>query len=285
MTQTNTRRLVRSMIACAIIAVTTISVSTITLATPALAAPALSAKTVGWVRVAHLSPDTRPVDVHITEDGHDTSTVNLDSVAYGAVSSYQSLNPGNYTVTMTRPGSRATSAPFAHLSVSVVGGQSTTVAAFGRNANLRLSAFSDDLATPAPGVARIRVIQASAVVPEVSVATSTGKAIATDARRGSATAYSDVPAGQWALLLSSAKHDFNTTVSLVSGSVTTLVVMDTARGGLIARPILDSAAAEQIPRGAVQTGGGFLARNGSAVIADHDKGHHTRWVPSSEVLR
>ncbi|QNE47298.1 DUF4397 domain-containing protein [Glaciihabitans sp. INWT7] len=263
MPQSNTRpknrRLVPAMVAFAIIALTSIAG-----ASPALAAPAPQT---GWVRVAHLSPDTRSVDVRLTQLGRDSAVVRLDSVAYGAISAYQPLSPGTYLVTMTRAGSRASSTPVARSSVTVVEGKSTTVAAYGRNARLRLKAFPDELATPAAGIARIRLLQASATVPTVSVVTSTGTTIATQARGGTATGYIDVPAGTWTLLLQAKSRDFSTTVSLVPGSVTTLVVLDTARGALTARPIVDSAAAQQIPVGAVQTGGGFLARDTSPASA------------------
>lgn len=263
-TRPNPRRLVPALVAFAIIALTTIAGVSPALASPALASPAPQT---GWVRVAHLSPDTRSVDVRLTQLGRDSAVVRLDSVAYGAISAYQPLSPGTYLVTMTRAGSRASSTPVARSSVTVVEGQSTTVAAYGRNARLQLTAFPDELATPAPGIARIRLLQASAMVPTVSVVTSTGTTIARNARGGTATGYIDVPAGTWTLLLQAKARDFSTTVSLVPGSVTTLVVLDTARGALTARPIVDSAAAEQIPLGAVQTGGGFLARHASSSSA------------------
>lgn len=279
MTQTNSRRLVQLMIACVIFAA-----MTITGATPALAAPAAPTPDAGWLRVAHFSPDTKPVDVRLTQLGHDTAIVELDSVPYGAVSAYWSLRPGIYLVTMTRAGARATSTPVARLSVTVVEGQSTTVAAYGRNSHLTMKAFADDLATPAPGTARIRLLQASTTSPTVTVATSTGKTIADRARGGTATPYVDVPAGPWTLMVHARTSDLHTTVSLVPGSVTTVVVIDTARGGITARPIVDSAAAEQIPVGAVQTGGGFLARN-SAPNAEIPRNSPSRRSAAPEVLR
>jgi hypothetical protein len=254
MTQTITRRLVRTIVVSTIVLATTIAGTA-----PAFAAD--PSPSTGWVRVAHLSPDTRPVDVRLTAVRHRTAVFQLDRVAYGAISPYMSLTPGRYVVTMTKAGSSATSTPVARLTVTVAAGSSSTVAAYGRDVSLRIKAFADDLTTPPPGIARIRLLQASTLTPVVTVATTSGKTIAEKAPAGRATPYVDVPAGPWTLRLGGKKLEFTSTVSLVPGSVTTLVVIDTAAGGLTARPVVDSAAAAQVPVGAVQTGGGFLAGN------------------------
>ncbi|MHC5795689.1 DUF4397 domain-containing protein [Lacisediminihabitans sp. FW035] len=280
MTQTNTRRLVQALVACAMIAATTIAG-----ATPALAQTGGSPSLVGWLRVAHFSPDTRPVDVRITEVGRDKPIAELDSVPYGAVSPYWSLVPAKYLVTMTRAGSRASSTPISRLSVTVKQGESTTVAAYGRNSHLRMKAFADDLATPAAGSARIRMIQASTEAPTVTAATAAGKAIAIKAPGGTATEYVEVPAGTWTLVFRARKRDFSTTVTLESGSVNSLVVVDTSGGRLTARPVVDSAAALQIPVGAVQTGGGFLARESAVSDAIPSRAPLTRGGGSPEVAR
>ena len=67
-------------------------------AAPASAAEAPPAT--GWVRVAHLSPDTKSVDVTLTALGGGGAAFELDGVAYGAVSPYWTLQPGTYVVSM-----------------------------------------------------------------------------------------------------------------------------------------------------------------------------------------
>ncbi|MET4781371.1 DUF4397 domain-containing protein [Glaciihabitans sp. UYNi722] len=254
------RRLSRTIsIAAAVIAGLSLGVAPALADTAQVTVP-ITASTAGWIRLAHLSPDTDAVDVRVTAKGSRTVLLELDGVAYGAVSGYSALPAGRYTVTMTPSGAKRSTKPVITSSVVVTAGQSTTVAAFGRNVRLRMKAYPDDLASPAAGAARIRLLQASALTPVVSVVTSTGVAIATDARAGATTPYVEVPAGPWTLSIGGQKLKYSATVSLASGSVTTVVVLDTASGGLTARPILDSAAAAQTPVGAVQTGGGFLAR-------------------------
>ena len=77
----------------ALVAVVTIAAT----ATPALAAPATAPAatgSVGWLRIAHLSPDTKSVDVRVSALMGGAAVYDLDSVKYGAVSSYRSMPAG-----------------------------------------------------------------------------------------------------------------------------------------------------------------------------------------------
>ena len=249
----------RSLIsAAALVAVVTIGAT----ASPALAAPAAAPAATGpsgWLRIAHLSPDTKSVDVRVTALMGGASVYELDSVKYGAVSSYKAMPTGVYTIAMVPAGSKSTANPMLSASVSVVDGKASTVAAYGPNKDLKLKAFSDDLSTPAAGQARIRLIQASVKTPSIDVKTATGISIAKNAKSGTATGYAEVAAGPWALTLTGKNVESIDPVTLANGSVTTLLVLDTTGGGLTVRPIVDSAAVGAVPVGGVQTGGGFLA--------------------------
>jgi hypothetical protein len=249
----------RSLIsAAALVAVVTIGAT----ATPALAAPAAAPAatgSVGWLRIAHLSPDTRSVDVRVTALMGGASVYTLDNVKYGAVSSYKAMPTGVYTIAMVPAGSKSTANPMLSASVSVVDGNASTVAAYGPNKKLKLKVFSDDLSTPAAGQARIRLIQASVRTPSIDVKTATGISIAENAKSGTATGYAEVAAGPWALTLTGKNVESIDPVTLANGSVTTLLVLDTTGGGLTVRSIVDSAAVGAVPVGGVQTGGGFLA--------------------------
>src|SRR3978361_52075 len=57
-----------------------------------------SAVSSGWLRVAHLSPDTGGVDVRVVAEPAGNTAFTLTDVTYGAVSSYQALAPGAYQV-------------------------------------------------------------------------------------------------------------------------------------------------------------------------------------------
>lgn len=226
---------------------------------PAAVAPAAVPAASGWVRLAHLSPNTKSVDVRLTALSGGNTLYELDNVRYGQVSPYHAMPDGIYTVSMVPAGSAPTTKPMISTSVQIDTGKSATVAAYGTNKKLTVSVFTDDLTAPTAGQARVRLIQASTIVKTVDVTTSTGVPIAANAKAGTATGYAQVPAGKWTLALTSAKMQNTAQIDLANGSVTTLLVLDTASGGLTIDPILDSAAVGQMPVGGVQTGGGFLA--------------------------
>ncbi|MBK4347016.1 DUF4397 domain-containing protein [Lacisediminihabitans changchengi] len=220
----------------------------------------------GWIRLAHLSPDTKGIDVRISALKGGTTLYELDNVKYGAVSPYTPMPDGTYTVSMVPTGSPASTKPMLSSAVTIADGHASTVAAYGPNKKIAVSVYDDDLTAPSNGGARIRLIQASTLAQTVSVRTSTGVAVASKAKRGTATGYAEVGAGPWTLDLSaksagSAKKTLTDSaqVALAQGSVTTLFVLDTADGGLTIEPVLDSASVGQDPVGGVQTGGGYLA--------------------------
>lgn len=241
--------------------VTAVTIGTAT--TPAIATTAEAASAAagssGWLRIAHLSPDTKSVDVRVTALSGGASVYELDGVKYGAVSSYKSMPNGVYTIAMVPAGSNPNTNPMLSASVSVVDGKASTVAAYGANKNLKLKVFTDDLSTPAAGMARIRLIQASTKVPTIDVMSATGISIAQNAQAGTATGYAEVASGPWNLIVTGKNIKTTDPVSLADGSVTTLLVLDTVGGGLSVKSILDSAAVGAMPVGGVQTGGGFLA--------------------------
>lgn len=224
----------------------------------ASAAPAATQTGPGWVRLAHLSPDTRSVDVRLTAFGGSTVLYELDNVSYGSVSPYQQLPGGSYTVTMVPAGSTSWKKPMLSSAITVTTGKAATVAAFGSNTKLAVKSFSDDLTAPQAGTARVRLIQASTKVRSVDVSTSTGMPVAENALAGSATGYAAVPAGAWTLKLKAKRITGTSPLNLAAGSITTLLVLDSS-SGIVIRPVLDSAAVAQAPVGGVNTGGGWLA--------------------------
>ncbi len=126
-----------------------------------LAIPAASAaRTAGWLRLAHLSPNTPAVDVYLYSFGDPSARVVLRNVSYGTVSDYQRVPTGEYTVAMRMPGAAAKSKPVLSTTVNVAGGDAYTVAGMGPASGLRLQVFRDRLKTPR-GKALVRTIQAS----------------------------------------------------------------------------------------------------------------------------
>ena len=72
-----------------------------------LGLPGAGAADGGMLRLAHLSPDTPPVDVYVESVSDPAAKLTLRGVGYGAVSDYQSVAPGSYTVSMRQAGAAA----------------------------------------------------------------------------------------------------------------------------------------------------------------------------------
>jgi Domain of unknown function (DUF4397) len=226
----------------------------------AAAAPAQT----GWVRLAHFSPDTPAVDVRLSAfDG--AQMLALPDVNYGAISAYQQVVAGTYTATMLPPGATPGSTPVVTQAVKVEAGKAYTVAAVGRNADLHGAVLADDLTPPARGEARIRLIQAAASAPEVTVRAEGGPVIAEAARFGTATGYAQITPGVWTVDLgATGVAATRTTVTVPRDSVTTLTVLD-RDGRLALEPTVDASGVGAVPRGGVETGGGGTAGDGSPV--------------------
>ncbi|WP_157497434.1 DUF4397 domain-containing protein [Leifsonia sp. Leaf264] len=218
----------------------------------------------GWIRIGHLSPDTRAVDVALTPASAGSPVLDLHDVSYGEVSPYTAVPAGDYELTMVPAGSPDGTSPAISTEPTITAGQATTVVAYGLNESLRTTVFVDDLSGPATGEARIRVIQASTRVKDLDVATTTGVPIATDAKAGSASAYADVPVGPWNLMVTAPSASYDTSVTLAPGTVNTLFVLDNASGGLTITSVLDSSGAGDAPDGSLDTGGGGLRDAGGA---------------------
>ncbi|WP_049830293.1 DUF4397 domain-containing protein [Arthrobacter sp. RIT-PI-e] len=208
----------------------------------------------GWARVAHLSPDTKAVDVALTAVAGGRTLLELEDVAYGDVSDYVRLAVGTYLVEMVPAGSPVDTAPAISEVIRVQAGQPITLAVLGTNDDLTTEIFQDDLTPPADGEARVRVLQASTVAESVDIATTTGDIIATDARQNQVTGYATVDDGPWDLELTNGSETSSAEVDLRSGSVNTLLVLDNASGGLTVKAISDSGSVSDTPVGGTNTG-------------------------------
>lgn len=239
-------------------------------ATVGLAAPqaASAAPAEGWLRVGHLSPDTKSVDVELSSLSGGKKIFELDDVTYGQVSKYTELAAGTYVLSM-RASDAPGSTPVISTDVTVQGGDASTVVAYGKNTHLKTAAFSDDLQQPGDGKAKLRLVQAATTAKKVDVATSDGTAIASDAAFGSATQYATVDAGKWDLDISGSGQKGTADVDLAGNTVSTLFVLDDSKGDLTIVPVTDAAATAATPTGGVQTGGGGTAADRRTTDADH----------------
>jgi hypothetical protein len=225
-------------------------------AMPSAAVPESAAAGAGWLRLAHLSPDTPKVDVYLTSFERPDKSVVLRGVGYGAVSDYQRAAAGMYTVSMRPAGASPSSSAELSATIKVSAKQSYTVARLGRQVDRAIRVISDDLTPPARGTARARVVQASSLAPVVDVVTANGQTVARGARFGTTTRYAELPARPWRLRVvpgSGNAAPTETTVNASPGAVYTLFVLDRGTSvALIARS--DSAGASAVPRGGVDTG-------------------------------
>jgi hypothetical protein len=227
---------------------------------PVAAASASSATTgTGWIRLAHLSPNTPPVDVYLYSFGNSNAQIVLHHVAYGTVSPYVAVTAGDYSVAMRAAGASSSSQPVLSASVTIKADHAYTVAGMGPKSGLRLQVINDDLTAPA-GKAEIRVIQASLKEQTVKF-TCGGQTIVPKATFASVSSYAAIPPGNWTMAAIGSNSTGKEVVPVAAGTVHTEVVLDGANG-LEVVSLLDAAGAGMPPTGGVTTGFGGTAGHG-----------------------
>lgn len=211
----------------------------------------------GYVRLAHLSPDTPAVDVYLYPDGDKSPQLVLRHVAYGALSPYQRLSGGSYSVAMRPADAAASSPPVLATTVRVRGGHSYTVAGMGPYKGIKLRVLQDTLSLSS-GQAALRIIQASLRAPTVDV-TAAGKPFAGALHFPDSTPYRPLPVGSTSVAVNGASGSPATTdVPLTAGSLHTVIVLD-GDNGLKLVDLQDAAQGAVTPRGGMDTGLGGLA--------------------------
>ena len=226
-------------------------------AVPATAAAAASASSgYGWVRLAHLSPNTPAVDVYLYNYGKPNAWLVLHHVSYGTVSPYQKVASGEYTVAMRAAGAAPSTKPVLSSNLWVHAGHAYTVAGMGPEKELRLQVLDDQLTTP-KGKALVRVIQASLKEHRVTVRAG-HRMLANDLAFASVTGYTAAPPGNWPVHASGGTESWSGTVPLTAGSIHTLVVLDSANG-LAVTTLTDAAGSGALPAGGAATGLGGTA--------------------------
>jgi len=227
---------------------------------PAAATASASTAGTGWIRLAHLSPNTPPVDVYLYSFGNSNAQIVLHHVAYGTVSPYETVTAGDYSVAMRASGAAPSSQPVLSTSVNIAADHAYTVAGMGPESGLRLQVINDTLTTPA-GKSLVRVIQASLKQQSVKFHCSCGGDIAPKASFASVSPYAPIPAGTWTMSATGPSSSASLPVTLVSGTVHTEVVLDGANGLEIVN-LEDAAGAGKPPVGGVTTGFGGTAGHG-----------------------
>jgi len=222
------------------------------------AAPAASAApAAGWIRLAHLSPNTPAVDVYLYSFGNSHAMIVLHHVSYGTVSPYEKVTPGEYTVAMRGAGAKPSSPPVLSTGVHIAPGGAYTVAGMGPAKGLRLQVFQDKLTTPT-GKSLVRVIQASLKHNKVTIMAG-GQTLAKGLEFAHLTSYVTATPGTFRVHVEGMGAMGAKDVTLVSGSIYTLVVLDSSGNGLEIDPLEDAAGSTVMPSGGVATGLGGTA--------------------------
>ncbi len=238
-----------------------LAASALLLGSPAAAtASAASATTgTGWIRLAHLSPNTPPVDVYLYSFGNSDAEIVLHHVAYGTVSPYEEVTAGDYSVAMRASGAAPSSQPVLSTSVTVKADHAYTVAGMGPESSLRLQVLDDQLTTPS-GKSAVRVIQASLKQQTVKF-TCGGQTIVPKATFGSVSSYTSIPAKTWTMQAIGPSETATERYDMAPGTVHTMVVLDGTNGLEIVN-LVDAAGAGLPPAGGVTTGFGGTAGHG-----------------------
>ncbi len=228
---------------------------------PAAAASASSATTgTGWIRLAHLSPNTPPVDVYLYSFASSTTAqIVLHHVAYGTVSPYEAVTAGDYSVAMRGAGASPSSPAVLSASVTIKAGHAYTVAGMGPKSGLRLQVLDDQLTTPS-GKSMVRVIQASLKEQTVKF-TCGGQAIVPKATFASVSTYQAIPANTWTMEAIGSGSTATGHYDMAAGTVHTMVVLDGANGLELVN-LVDAAGSGKPPAGGVKTGFGGTAGHG-----------------------
>jgi hypothetical protein len=225
---------------------------------------AAAASSDGWVRIAHLSPKAPAMDMYLFPFGDPAHATVLRDVAYGDVSAYIALSPGQYTVAMRGFGAPASSAPALTTSFMVSAHTAYTLAALGPDPGLRVEVLQDQMTTP-PGRALVRVFQASLKEPRVTVSYG-ADVLAQQLGFGAATSYTSVLPGTQTVRFTAAGVSADMQVSLAADTVHTLVVLD-GPTGLKIDELTDAAGSQIMPAGGASTGFGGTAPRPPADIA------------------
>ena len=231
----------------------------------AVAAPFAAASTgVGWIRLAHLSPNTPAVDVYLYSFGNPKAEIVLHHVSYGTVSPFEQVAAGDYTVAMRAAGASVHSKPVLSTAVDIAPGHAYTVAGMGPYSGVRLQVIPDRLRTPR-GKALVRIIQAS--MQQGTVTVTAGKTtLASNLKFASVTSFIAVHPGTWSFHAKGSSESVTASIDLAAGTIHTVVVLDEP-GRLALTDLLDAAGSKVEPAGGPRTGfGGTAARPGAALL-------------------
>jgi hypothetical protein len=210
------------------------------------------------IRLAQLQPDLMDVELLVSSVADSRTSVVSATLHYGDVLPYQAVEPGDYVVSMRPAGS--TEPPKVSKTVSVQPGTAYTLAAVRHEITPDdLGVFADDLAAPAPGRSRVRVINAVSPPPELDVRDANGEPVVLALPLAQASPYREVAPGamQWEV---GAPSGPTTALSFgVDPNQVASVVLTAGDGGPKATVVVDAGGPAVVPPGPVHAGFGGTA--------------------------
>jgi hypothetical protein len=196
------------------------------------------------------------MDIYMYPFGEPGHPIVLKDVAYGDVSAYMAVSPGQYSVAMRGFGAPASSPPALITSFMVTAQTPYTVAALGPDPGLRVEVLKDQATTPT-GKALVRVLQAS--LKEHLVTVSYGpEVLARQLAFGLATSYTAVSPGAQTVQFTAPGQHAARSVKLAADTIHTIVVLDDSSGLRVAA-LLDAAGSQIMPHGGAPAGFGGMA--------------------------
>jgi Domain of unknown function (DUF4397) len=215
----------------------------------------------GYLRLAHLSPNTPAVDVYLYSFHNSKAMIVVHHVAYGTISGFEKVPAGEYTVAMRLAGKPAKSPAVISTTVDIRPGSAYTVAGMGPANGLRLQILRDRLTTP-KGKVLVRIIQASLREHKVTIRAG-HTVIARDVPFAHVTTFKVVNPGTWEVSATGPTERTSSSFTLAAGTIHTIVVLDDP-GKLMLDDLMDAAGSRVMPSSPPQTGFG-----GTAALPGH----------------
>lgn len=210
----------------------------------------------GWVRLAHLGPDTPVVDVYLYAFGDPHAYKVIHGVGLGVISPYMALPAGEYTIAIREVGAKASVSPAVSTAIWVQNGMMYTVVGIGDSNRTRLAVL-DDTFQASPDRALVRVLSASLSQRPITVSAGSTR-IAKNLSFNHVTPYRAVPPGPLHVVISGLTKRAVETLILPADSAHTLIVLDGSSGPRII-DLTDAVGVPSVPSGGAPTGLGGTA--------------------------
>lgn len=225
---------------------------------PALAQAAPAEPTGTLVRLAQLQPDLMDVELVVSSVADSRRSVVSATLHYGDVSAYQAVEPGDYVVSMRPAGSAEP--PKVNKTFSVQRGTVSTLAAVRHELTPDdLGVFTDDLAAPAPGRSRVRVLNAVSPPPELDIHDADDRPVVLGLPLAQASPYREVEPGSMQWKVGSPSGPATPVSFDVAPNEVASVVLTAGDGGPRARVVVDAGGPAVVPPGPVHAGFGGTA--------------------------